>query len=98
MVGGAVAAFNGRNHNWVMTIEQLRMLHQARPFQPFEVHMGDGRSVPVPHPEVLAIIPPGRTIVVGLADGTAEIIDMNLVTSLEHQTNGEPRRGRSRPR
>jgi hypothetical protein len=80
-----------------MTIEQVRKLHQARPFRPFEIHMGDGRSVPVPHPEVLAIIPPGRTIVVGLADGTAEIIDLLLVTSLKHQTNGTPRRGRSRP-
>jgi hypothetical protein len=80
-----------------MTIEQLRKLHQARPYQPFDMHLGDGRSAPVQHPEVLAIIPPGRTIVVGLADGTAEIIDLLLVTSLTYQTNGAPQRGQSRP-
>ena len=66
-----------------MTLEQLRKMHQARPFKPFDIHMGDGRSVAVDHPEVLAIIPPGRTIGVGLADGAIEVIDMLLVTSLK---------------
>jgi hypothetical protein len=43
-----------------MTLNQLRGMHQARPFQPFDIFLSDGRSVPVKHPEVLAIIPPGR--------------------------------------
>ncbi len=79
-----------------MTIEQLRKMHQARPFQPFEIHMGDGRSVPVNHPEALAITPPGRTIGVGLADGTIEVIDLLLVTSLKPRANGAAQRSRSR--
>jgi hypothetical protein len=80
-----------------MTVEQLRKLHQARPFKPFDIHMGDGRSVPVEHPEVLAITPPGRTIAVGLADGTVETIDLLLVTSLkERPAEPSPSRGRRR--
>jgi hypothetical protein len=79
-----------------MTIDQLRKLHQARPFQAFDIHLADGRSVPVEHPEMLAITPPGRTIGVGLADGTIETIDLLLVTSLKPRGNGSTRRGRPR--
>jgi hypothetical protein len=77
-----------------MTIDQIRKLHQAKPFQPFAIHLADGRAFPVEHPEVLAIIPPGRTIVVGLNDGTAEIVDLLLVTSLHLRENGRTRRGK----
>lgn len=74
-----------------MTVEQLRKLHRATPFKPFEIHLADGRSLPVEHPEVLAITPPGRTIGVGLTDGTVEIVDLLLVTSLKPRANGAPR-------
>lgn len=75
-----------------MTIEQLRKMHRTVPFQPFEIHLADGRSLPVDHPEVLAVVPPGRTVGVGLADGTMEIIDLLLVTSLKPRGNGRSRR------
>ncbi len=58
-------------------------MHQARPFQPFEIHLADGCSLPVEHPEFLAITPPGRTIGVGLEDGTIEIVNLLVVTSLK---------------
>ncbi len=80
-----------------MTVEQLRKMHQAAPFQPFDIHLADGRSLPVNHPEVLAITPPGRTIGVGLEDGTVEIVDLLRVTSLKPRTNASRRRtGRKR--
>jgi hypothetical protein len=79
-----------------MTVEQVRKLHQARPFKPFDVHLTDGRALPVNHPELLAIVPPGRTIVVGLEDGTAEIVDLLLVLSLKPRANGKPRQQRRR--
>jgi hypothetical protein len=72
-----------------MTIEQLRRFHQARPFHPFDIHLADGRSLLVDHPELLAITPPGRTIGVGLKDGTIEIVDLLLVTSLKPRANGK---------
>ena len=74
-----------------MTVEQIRKLHQARPFQPFDIHLADGRSLPIHHPELLAVPPPGRTIGVGLDDGTIEIVDLLLVTSLKPRANGQSR-------
>ena len=79
-----------------MTIDQLRKMHQARPFQAFDIHLADGRSLPIDHPELLAVPPPGRTIGVGLADGTIEIVDLLLVTSLKPRANGQSRGKRSR--
>jgi hypothetical protein len=75
-----------------MTIEQLRKMHSARPFHPFDIHLADGRSLPVVSPEFLAVTPPGRTIGVGLKDGTIEIVDLLLVTSLKPHANGHARR------
>ena len=77
-----------------MTIDQLRKLHQARPFHPFEMHLADGRTLPVDHPEMLAVPPPGRTVGVGMADGTIEIVDLLLVVSLKPRGNGAGRRRR----
>ncbi len=78
-----------------MTFEQLQKMHRARPFRPFDIHLADGRTLPVEHPEMLAVPPPGRTIGVGCADGTIEIVDLLLVTSLQPHPNGS---GRSKRR
>lgn len=74
-----------------MTIEQLSVVHHAQPFQPFRIHMADGRSVDVNHPDFLSRSPAGRTIVVHQRDETFEIIDMLLVASIE-TLNGRPDR------
>jgi hypothetical protein len=79
-----------------MTIEQLRQLHLARPFKPFDIHLADGRTLSVEHPEFLAQVGTGRTIAVGRQDGVFEIVDLLLVVSLEPHTNGSSRRGRRR--
>ena len=65
-----------------MTIEQLRLFHRARPFQPFILHLADGRSIPVVHNEFLAIAPPGRIVVASQPDGAFEVIDLLLVTAI----------------
>ena len=75
-----------------MTIERLRKMYQARPFHPFDIHLADGRSLPVASPEFLAFTPPGRTIGVGLEDGTIEVVDLLLVTTLKPRGNGRGRR------
>lgn len=79
-----------------MTIEQIRKMHRATPFQAFDIHLADGRSLPVDHPEVLSITPPGRTIAVGLTDGTTEIVDLLLVTTLKPRATLSSRRTRPR--
>jgi len=77
-----------------MTIEQLRKMHEARPFQPFRIHMADGRHLDVVHPEFLAHTPSGRTVMVATPDEGFEIIDLLLVTSLEPISDGVKRRRR----
>lgn len=72
-----------------MTIEQLRMLHQAQPFRPFTVHLADGRQLRVPHREFLSHSPTGRTVVIHESDESFSIVDLLLVTRLEvHAGNG----------
>jgi len=39
----------------------------------------------------LAIAPPGRTVGVAMDDGTIEIVDLLLVTSLKPRRNGHGR-------
>jgi hypothetical protein len=77
-----------------MTLEQLRRHHQAQPFQPFDIHLADGRTLAVPHPELLAIVPPGRTCLVAQDNGDVETVDLLLVTTLTKHGNGQGTRRR----
>ncbi|HEY1859483.1 MAG TPA: hypothetical protein VGG61_03970 [Gemmataceae bacterium] len=79
-----------------MTIEQLRKMHTARPFQPFDVFLADGRAIGVEHPEMLSQSQSGRTIAVACPNDTIEIVDLLLVTSLKPRRNGRSGRGRQR--
>lgn len=45
-------------------IKKLRELWQARPFVPFSIHLADGRSLPVPHPDFFYVSPSGGRIFV----------------------------------
>jgi hypothetical protein len=66
-----------------MTIEQLRNLYNAQPFQPFVMHLADGRQIPVQYREFIATAPSGRTVVVYQPDETMTIVELLLVTDLE---------------
>jgi hypothetical protein len=77
-----------------MTIDKIRQLYEGRPFQPFTIHLADGRQIVVEHPEFMARAPSGRTVVVYQPNDSFNIIDLLLVTDLEVQpsTNGKRRR------
>jgi len=81
-----------------MTIERLRELYDATPFQPFVIHLADGREIPVQHGDFVMPAPSGRTLVVWQPDDTLNIIDLLLVTDLELRPgrNGSQRRRRRR--
>ena len=79
-----------------MTVQQLRTMHQARPFKPFDIHLADGRAIAVEHPELLALTPGGRTIAVAVEADAVEVIDLLLVTSLKPRSNGAAKSRRSR--
>ncbi len=65
-----------------MTTEQFLVHVRARPFKPFVIHMADGRSIRVSHPEAVAY-GGGRTAAVATSRKTFEIVDLLLVPSLE---------------
>jgi hypothetical protein len=66
-----------------MTIEELRNLYDAQPFQSFTLHLADGRQIPVHHREFMIISPSGRTVIVYQPDDSFNIVDRLLVTALE---------------
>ncbi|MGD0092341.1 MAG: hypothetical protein ABSE73_20690 [Planctomycetota bacterium] len=66
-----------------MTSERVRELLRVRPFEPFCVHLADGRSVTVKHPEAMVLSASGRTAVVLREAGATSVIDLLLVTELE---------------
>jgi hypothetical protein len=79
-----------------MTIDRLRELYNAQPFQPFVIHLADGREIGVQHREFMGAAPNGRTIVVFQPDNSMNIIDLLLVTDVEIKpvSNGASKRRR----
>ena len=65
-----------------MRIAELRKVIRAQPFRPFTLHLADGREFPIDHPEFFLISRNERTLVVADTDGSVEIVDPPLVTSL----------------
>lgn len=65
-----------------MTVDQLRKLHEARPFQPMRLHLADGRSILVDHPELLAYSG-GRTVLVAQPDDSFHVLDILMITGIE---------------
>ena len=80
-----------------MAIEQLRQVYQTQPFQPFIIHLADGRSFNVPHREFISHSPKGRTLIVyGEEDDAFDILDFLLVTGIEvHPANPTRQNGES---
>jgi hypothetical protein len=66
-----------------MTVQQLDNVHKAQRFRPFTIHMGDGRSFHVPHPEFLSRSPSGRTVIVYGEQERFSVLDLLLLTELE---------------
>ena len=66
------------------TIEQVREAMHRAPFQPFTVHLVDGRSYLVKHPDFISIPTTrhGRDLTVHDDDGP-HWIDLNLVVELQ---------------
>jgi len=65
-----------------MRIDQIRGAQLYQPFRPFTLHLADGRSFLVDHPEFMLVSRDSRTIVVNDVEGNIEIIGPMLVTSL----------------
>jgi len=65
-----------------MQIQELRKAQRADLFRPFKVHLADGRESGVEHPEFIWVSRNERIAVIDDVDGSIEIIDPMLITSL----------------
>ena len=74
-----------------MNMEEILDFQRATPFTGYIIHLSDGRSLEVEHPEFLARSPLGRSIVVYGPLGSLEVVDLRQVVSLE-LLNGQKRR------
>ena len=72
-----------------MDIAGIKEALHRQPFEPFSMAIADGRSLPVPHPDFVAVHP--RRIIVIANDGSWSVIEPLLVASLDYETN--PKKG-----
>jgi len=65
-----------------MDIAGVRDALHSQPFVPFTIRLADGRALPVPHPDFVALTP--RRVIVGAADDTWSVLEPLLIVSLDH--------------
>ena len=72
-----------------MDVAGVREALHKQPFDPFVVCLADGRTLPVPHPDFVAIHP--RRIVVIADDGSWSVVEPLLIASLDYSANPKRR-------
>ena len=65
-----------------MRANDVRYFQQTRPFEPFVIHLADGRSFEIRHPDVVAIPARTRSITVLNQDRLHERINLLMIVSL----------------
>ena len=67
-----------------MTINEFRNVLSAAPFRPFIVHLADGRTIPVVHPDFVFFTGRGRTAIISRPDDDwFAIVDLLLMSHVE---------------
>lgn len=80
-----------------MIFDKIRQAVAQRPFRPFTLHLNDGHSAVVDHPELI-IVPPDteEAVVVYEVPGGVRIIDVDSVTEIS--TGIVRRNGKAKPK
>ena len=71
-----------------MDLQGIREALHRQPFEPFSIRLADGRSLPVPHPDFVAVGP--RRIVVVAADDSWSVVEPLLIVSLDSNGSHSP--------
>jgi hypothetical protein len=67
-----------------MTINVFQNALNAAPFRRFIIHLADGRSIPVVHPDFVFMTGKGRTAIISRPeDDWLAIVDLLLISQLE---------------
>jgi hypothetical protein len=69
-----------------MKTATIRDLRNEHPFRPFDLHVADGRVVPVATPDHLFISPANDEFVVYSTEGNLQVLDAALVTGVTRKT------------
>ncbi|RPI82384.1 MAG: hypothetical protein EHM42_09525 [Planctomycetaceae bacterium] len=72
-----------------MDIAGVREALHKEPFLPFDIRLADGRALPVPHPDFVALTP--RRVIVGATDDSWSVVEPLLIVSLDYQQPGKKR-------
>ncbi len=75
-----------------MDLQGIREALRRQPFEPFSICLADGRSLPVPHPEMVAI--GKRRIIVVKPDDAWSVIEPLLIVSLDYDGKHRSRTNR----
>lgn len=76
-----------------MKAEDIRTVHDAVPFRPFNLVLADGRAFRVPHPDFLSISPKGTALALWEEDGgIGSYLDTALITEIRLEAKGSKRR------
>jgi hypothetical protein len=79
-----------------MDTASIREALHRQPFEPFRISLVDGRELPVPHPDFVAVH--GRRIIVIAQDESCSVVDPRLVAALDYSApkdkggNGTPKK------
>jgi hypothetical protein len=68
-----------------VTRDQIRAALAAKPFVPIVLHLPDGRSIRVSHPELVALSQDGRAALLWDDRGAAHMVDLMLVPNIEFE-------------
>ena len=65
-----------------MREEEVRFFQQTRPFEPFTIHLADGRTFEIRHLDAISIVPRGRAVIVQNQDRLHEHLSLPMIVSL----------------
>jgi hypothetical protein len=75
-----------------MDLQGIREAIRRQPFEPFSISLADGRSLDVPHPEMVAV--GKRRIIVVKPDDSWAVVEPLLIVSLDYNGKRRPRTNR----
>ncbi|MHC4301105.1 MAG: hypothetical protein ACYS7Y_27850 [Planctomycetota bacterium] len=78
-----------------MDLEGIREALRRQPFEPFALRLADGRSLDVPHPEMVAV--GKRRVIVVEPDDSWSVAEPLLIVSLDYNGKRRPRASRRKP-
>jgi hypothetical protein len=73
-----------------MDLQGIREALHRQPFEPFSIRLADGRSLTVPHPEMVAV--GKRRVIVVEPDDAWSVLEPLLIVSLDYDGKHRPRK------